>query len=119
MIGRAIQGLGGGVKPPVAYVAVGRAYPEDARARIFALFATAWVVPGLVGPGLAGVTAEFLTWRLVFLAILPLVGMAALLALPALRAIGPPAGVLPALDRSRLPLALLLIALSVRTILAA
>ncbi len=92
VIGRAIQGLGAGVIPPVAYVAVARAYPDEARPRMFALFATAWVVPGLVGPGLAGVTAEYLSWRLVFLGILPLVGAAALLALPALRQLGVPAG---------------------------
>ncbi|MGH2609538.1 MAG: MFS transporter, partial [Tepidiformaceae bacterium] len=61
VIGRAIQGLGAGVIPPVAYVAVARAYPDEARPRMFALFATAWVVPGLVGPGLAGVTAEYLS----------------------------------------------------------
>jgi MFS family permease len=109
VIGRAIQGLGAGVIPPVAYVAVGRAYPEEARPRMFALFATAWVVPGLVGPGLAGATAEYLSWRLVFVAILPLVVAAAMLTLPALRQLGPPA-VAPANVRTRLPTALLVAA---------
>ncbi|MEX1103281.1 MAG: MFS transporter [Dehalococcoidia bacterium] len=109
VIGRAIQGLGAGVIPPVAYVAVGRAYPEEARPRMFALFATAWVVPGLVGPGLAGATAEYLSWRLVFVGILPLVGAAALLTLPALRQLGPPAQV-PAAARSRMPTAVLVAA---------
>ncbi|HEX6029882.1 MAG TPA: MFS transporter [Tepidiformaceae bacterium] len=107
VIGRAVQGLGAGVIPPVAYVAVGRAYPEEARARIFALFATAWVVPGLVGPGLAGVTAEYLSWRLVFLAILPLVAAAALLVLPTLRKLGPPE-VAPKAAPSGVPMAALL-----------
>ena len=117
VVGRAIQGLGAGVIPPVAYVAVGRAFPEDARPRIFAFFATAWVVPGLVGPGLAGVTADYLTWRLVFVAILPLVAAAALLTLPALRKIGPPAVAPAPTDRSRMPMAILM-ALGVGGILA-
>ena len=91
VIGRTVQGLGAGVIPPVAYVTVGRAYPEEERPRLLALFATAWVVPGLVGPGLAGAAAEYLTWRLVFIGILPLVGAATLLTLPNLRRIGPPA----------------------------
>jgi MFS family permease len=105
--GRAIQGLGAGVIPPVAYVAVARAYPDEARPRMFALFATAWVVPGLVGPGLAGATAEYLTWRLVFLGILPLVGAAAMLTLPALRQLGGPAEAGTPVERSRMPTALL------------
>ncbi len=105
VVGRAIQGLGAGVIPPVAYVAVARAYPDEARPRMFALFATAWVVPGLVGPGLAGATAEYLSWRLVFLGILPLVGAAAMLTLPALRALGEPAAVAQQAGRSRLPTA--------------
>ena len=118
VVGRAVQGLGAGVIPPVAYVAVGRAYPEEARARIFALFATAWVVPGLVGPGLAGATAEYLTWRLVFVAILPLVAAAALLTIPALSRIGAPATVAVEGDRGRLPMACLL-AIGVGSVLSA
>lgn len=110
--GRAIQGIGAGAIPPVAYVAVARAYPESARPRMFALFSTAWVLPGLVGPALAGAGAEYLTWRVVFIAILPLVGAAALLTLPALRRIGPPppGEANDAPDRSRVPVSLALAA---------
>lgn len=109
--GRLVQGLGGGAIPPVAYVAVARAYREDERPRMLALFSTAWVVPGLIGPALAGAGAEYLHWRVVFLAILPLVAAAALLTLPALRRIGPPeAGTVAVPGRSRVPLALLLAA---------
>ncbi len=105
VIGRTVQGLGAGVIPPVAYVTVGRAYPEEERPRMLALFATAWVVPGLVGPGLAGAAAEYLTWRIVFLGILPLVGAATLLTLPNLRRIGPPAEE-PANGPSKIPRAI-------------
>jgi MFS family permease len=95
VVGRAIQGLGAGAIPAVSYVVIGRAYPDALRARMLALYATAWVVPGLVGPGIAGVVAEYATWRLVFLGILPFIALAAALAIPALRALGPPANPSP------------------------
>ncbi len=91
--GRFVQGLGTGVIPPVAYAAIGRAYAERARATMFALLSTAWVVPGLIGPAVSGTIAEEVGWRWVFLAILPLVPLNAVLALPALARLGaPPAG---------------------------
>src|SRR5699024_10631260 len=72
VLGRAIQGLGAGAIPAIAYVAIGLAYPEALRPRMFALNATAWVLPGLVGPAIAGAIAEFLTWRVVFVGLVPL-----------------------------------------------
>lgn len=88
--GRFVQGLGIGVIPPVAYAAIARAYADRARARMFALLSTAWVLPGLIGPAIAGTVAEEIGWRWVFLAILPLVPVSAALALPALARLGPP-----------------------------
>jgi MFS family permease len=82
--GRVAQGLGAGVIPAVAYTTVARSYPPDLRPRVFAVFSTAWVVPGLVGPAAASAIAGWSSWRVVFLALLPLVGLAALLALPVL-----------------------------------
>lgn len=87
--GRAVQGLGAGAIPPVAYAAIGRAYPASLRPRMFAVLASAWVVPGLVGPGLAGVAAEHVGWRAVFAGVVPLVVVAAILVLPALVRLGP------------------------------
>ncbi len=88
--GRFIQGLGTGVIPPVAYAAIGRAFVDRARATMFALLSTAWVVPGLVGPAISGTLAESVGWRWVFLAIVPLAPINALLALPALARLGAP-----------------------------
>src|SRR5437016_4651379 len=59
--GRAVQGLGAGAVPAVAYVAIGRGYPEALRPRMFAVMSSAWVVPGIVGPGVAGFGAEALS----------------------------------------------------------
>jgi MFS family permease len=90
VLGRAIQGLGAGVVPAVAYAIIGRVYPERLQPRIFALLSTAWVVPGFVGPALSVIVAERFGWRFVFLGIVPLVAAAAVLCVRALRTLGPP-----------------------------
>ncbi|MEA3056103.1 MAG: hypothetical protein QOD30_1535, partial [Actinomycetota bacterium] len=51
VLGRVVQGMGSGAVPATAYAAIGRAYPEGLRPRMFAVLSTAWVVPALVGPG--------------------------------------------------------------------
>lgn len=98
--GRAVQGVGAGIISSVAYVAVGRGYPEAARARMLAVLSTAWVVPGLVGPAAAGlVTAQF-GWRWVFLGLAPLPVIAAALALPVLRQLRQDASARPTWSRA-------------------
>ena len=83
--GRALQGLGGGAISAIGYVGIGRGYPEEARPRMLALMSTAWVVPGLVGPALAGIIATGFGWRAVFLVLVPLPLITGLLAFPQLR----------------------------------
>lgn len=67
--GRAIQGLGGGLVIVALYVVVGRAYPERLRPSVFAAFSSAWVLPSIVGPLVAGAVTQQLGWRWVFLAV--------------------------------------------------
>jgi MFS family permease len=43
----------------------------------------------IIGPTIAGVVAEQLHWRLVFLGLLPLIAIAVALTLPAIRAVKP------------------------------
>jgi predicted MFS family arabinose efflux permease len=83
--GRAIQGFGSGLASVPLYVIVARVYPEEARPKIFAAMAGAWVVPSLVGPSIGGLVAQHLGWRWVFLGIVPLVLPAALTLVPTLR----------------------------------
>jgi MFS family permease len=85
LVGRAMQGFGAGMVVVVLYVVVGRSYPERARPRVFAAISSAWVLPALVGPLLAGLAADHLSWRLVFLGVPPLIAPAVLLMLPRLR----------------------------------
>ena len=86
---RFVQGLGSGAIPPVAYVSIGRALPEALRPRMFATLSTAWVLPGVIGPALAGFIADTFHWRLVFLGLLPLVVAGVLLGVPAFRRLTP------------------------------
>ncbi len=87
--GRALQGVGAGAIPAVAYSSIGRIIPEELRPRVFALMSTAWVLPGLAGPGLAAVVASAFGWRVVFLGLPPLVAVIGLLPYRALREIRP------------------------------
>jgi MFS family permease len=89
IFGRAVQGLGAGGISTVAYVAIGRGYPEATRPRMLALMSSAWVIPGLVGPALAGLVVDNLGWRWVFLGLIPLPLLALALAAPALARLAP------------------------------
>ncbi|GAA4549728.1 hypothetical protein GCM10023097_37450 [Streptomyces collinus] len=85
ILGRAVQGLGGGLVIVALYVVVGRAYPERLRPAIMAAFAASWVLPSIVGPLAAGSVTEQLGWRWVFVGIPLLVVFPLALALPQIR----------------------------------
>lgn len=87
---RGVQGLGAGAISTAAYAAIARGYDESLRPRMFAVLSSAWVVPGLVGPSVAGAVADQLSWRLVFLGVLPLVVLGGAFTLPYLRKMGSP-----------------------------
>ena len=88
--GRALQGLGAGVVPSVAYASIGRRLPADLRSRMVALISTAWILPGLIGPAISAEIAREFGWRWVFLGLLPVVGLTGSIAVPALVALGRP-----------------------------
>jgi len=108
---RLLQGFGAGGIAPVAYVAIARVLPEGLRPRMFAVLSTAWVLPGVIGPAFSGLIAEHISWRVVFLGLLPLVAIAALLTIPALTRVRPgPVAATPSSssDRRRLAWAIVL-----------
>ncbi len=129
IVGRAVQGFGSGAIGSVVYAAIARAYPTSATPRMIALVSSAWVVPGLIGPALAGVVSDAIGWRWVFLGIVAPVLLMGLAVYPQLARLGPATRTaVPALsDRRRaidaLRLAigstLLLAALSVGSVLPA
>jgi MFS family permease len=87
--GRIIYGLAGGATSVALYVIVGRFYPEHLQTKIFGAFAAAWVLPALVGPAIAGILADSVGWRWVFLGVVALVAIAMLMVVPAMRELGP------------------------------
>ena len=83
--GRAVQGLGGGLLITATYVVIGEAYPDALRPRLFAATSSAWVLPSLVGPVVAGTLAQHASWRWVFLGLVPIAVLGAVLLLPIVR----------------------------------
>lgn len=82
ILGRFVHGVSGAAVIVPLYVIVARIYPEALRARVFAGFAAAWVIPSIVGPALAGLVAETVSWHWVFLGVIALIVPAAAMMLP-------------------------------------
>jgi MFS family permease len=82
IVGRFVHGLAGAAVIVPLYVIVARVYPEALRARVFAGFAAAWVIPSIIGPALAGYVAETLRWNWVFLGVIGLLLPAAAMMVP-------------------------------------
>jgi len=89
VLSRGVQGFGAGIIASVVYVCVGRGYPEQMKPRMLAILSSAWVVPGLIGPALAGIVADLVGWRWVFLGLVPVLPLATVLVLPALKQLAP------------------------------
>ena len=90
LAGRALEGLGAGALGVVTYASASRAYPPEMYGRMLALMSSAWVLPSLAGPAIAGLIADQTTWRWVFVLLLPFLPVAVALTLPGLRALSRP-----------------------------
>lgn len=77
LLGRALSGVGAGLFIVALYVALALGYEERDRPRVFGYLSAAWVVPALVGPAIAGWLTDNVSWRWVFLAVIPF-GLAAM-----------------------------------------
>jgi len=88
---RVIQGFGAGGAYTVTLTALTRSYDDAGRARVLALLAGAWIIPGLLGPSFGALLASSIGWRWAFFLIVPLLLVAVALVLPGLRAIEPAA----------------------------
>ena len=94
--GRAVSGLGGGAMIVAVYVIIGEIYPPALQPVVFGWLATAWILPSMIGPLAAGLLAQYVSWRWVFAAVIPVVLAAYLMIWPRIRSLGPPED--PALD---------------------
>jgi MFS family permease len=69
IVGRFVQGAGGGLLSALSYVLVRRTFPQTLWARAFAAISGVWGVAVLLGPLIGGLFANSGSWRLAFVAI--------------------------------------------------
>lgn len=84
VVGRVGSGLAEGLLNIGLTVLLARTLPEALRAKVFAAFAAAWVLPSLLGPSIAGGLAQAFSWRAVFVLGAALLIPAALLLRPSM-----------------------------------
>jgi MFS family permease len=99
VIGRFVQGIGGGGIYTASLGTVAKTYPDRIRPRVMALLASMWILPGLFGPPIGALLAETVGWRWAFLGPIPAIGIGVLLVLPSL------AHVEPSPNEDQLPIA--------------
>jgi MFS family permease len=63
-------------------------YPQHLQPRVFGALSAAWVLPGIIGPAVAGWLATQVSWRAVFLGVLPFAAPLVPVLLPRLRSVG-------------------------------
>ncbi|HEY8300540.1 MAG TPA: MFS transporter [Jatrophihabitans sp.] len=85
VLARAVQGVGGGLLITSSYVLIGVTYPEHLRPKVFVATSGAWLLPSLLGPLVSGLLTQHLSWRWVFLGLLPFVLIGVALLVPVLR----------------------------------
>ena len=111
LVGRVLQGAGAGVQGVAVYVLIAAVYSAAARPAVFGLISSAWVLPSLIGPPVAGLVTDTVSWHWVFLGLVPLVVLATALVAPAVRTLRPLGDA--AASRSRLLLPAVLAAVAV------
>jgi MFS family permease len=85
--GRALQGFGAGAMFACVYAIISAVYPDNLRPPMLAAMSSAWIIPSLVGPGIAGFVADHLSWRYVFWGLIPILLVVAPLTWPAYRGV--------------------------------
>jgi MFS family permease len=97
LVGRAIQGIGGGGIVPTASAVIGDAFEPEERGRALGLVGAMYGMAFVLGPPFAGVVMVLASWHWIFIANLPIA--AALIILGArVLPVRAPAGALPPLD---------------------
>jgi MFS family permease len=91
LVGRAIQGIGGGGIVPTASAVIGDACPPEQRGRALGLVGAMYGMAFVLGPPLAGVLMVALSWHWIFLANLPIAAGLLLMGARVLPSTPPPA----------------------------
>lgn len=79
ILGRIIQGIGGGGVQTLTFTLAGEMYPMGERAKVQGFFSGVWGISGLLGPTLGGLLVHYVSWRWVFYLNLPFGFLAAYL----------------------------------------
>jgi MFS family permease len=82
--GRFVQGSGSGALYVVSMSTVAKGYPESIRPRVFAVLASMWILPGVVGPPLGALLASTVGWRWAFIVPIPILALCVALIVPPL-----------------------------------
>jgi EmrB/QacA subfamily drug resistance transporter len=91
LIGRTLQGIGGGGIVPMVQITVADMITPRERAHYQAYMGTAWVVAGVAGPALGGIIADHMHWTMIFWLNVPLGILTAFLLNRSMKKL-PPAG---------------------------
>jgi MFS family permease len=84
LAGQFLAGAGGGALYSLSIGSVAKAYPDRLRARVLALLASMWILPGLIGPPVGAAITSAVGWRWAFVAPIPLLLIGAWMIAPAL-----------------------------------
>ncbi|MBR0343730.1 MAG: MFS transporter [Rudaea sp.] len=79
LLGRSVQGLGGGVLVSLAYVLIPRVLAERLWTRAMGLVSAMWGIATLAGPAIGGIFAQGGHWRLAFWMLLPVAAVLAVI----------------------------------------
>ncbi|MEO0982631.1 MAG: DHA2 family efflux MFS transporter permease subunit [Pseudomonadota bacterium] len=115
IVSRALQGVAAGLLQPMSMFLIFQAFPNRMRGTAMGVFSIGVVLAPAFGPALGGVAVDLASWRLVFVATVPLAvvaGVMAVILMP--RRDGAPDAKRPPLDW----LGLILVALSLTSFLA-
>ncbi|WP_246680158.1 MFS transporter [Mesorhizobium sp. B2-8-9] len=66
LVGRLVEGLGGGALVSLAFVSVERLFPRNIWPQLFGIMSAIWGVAAFSGPMLGALMTEFLSWRWAF-----------------------------------------------------
>lgn len=84
LLGRFIQGFGGGLLYALAYSVIRMVFTERLWGRAIGLISAAWGVSTLIGPALGGIFAELHAWRWAFGSLVPFALIFAIIAVATL-----------------------------------
>jgi MFS transporter, DHA2 family, multidrug resistance protein len=81
ILGRIIQGIGGGVLMPLSQSILLQEFPKDRKGDAMAIFIFAIMVSSIMGPTVGGILADTISWQWIFIINIP-IGIISLILIP-------------------------------------